>query len=355
MQKTDGYVRRFKSLSLVMVATGLLSYNVADSDSRLRTDFSEIEGLFFASTLLSAYVPRNARITAVDGAAAQEWLDRSEPLSEHGVLPSSGILVDVVRLWDTPESTIEGSIALSNGETLLFVRHPAGNADGARQGNACSSNNEECGTYSLSPGGPLRTEITLYRSVEDGQWRFFAPGTGVPMTIGSANSAIVQTAANWSGTPSNAEDAYFDVRQMVARRNVRIPLVNVDVDASSAALFLAIFALAAAALIAHSLLVLRSVPDLGLDEPWIVLLPANRQVGWLARLQLALSWSGAVVLLLVVFVPAAVIWFSIRMTDSGSSAAVLIVLLIATLALASSSAAALVSIVRSIHGKSRTT
>ena len=98
MLKPDGYVRRTKSLSLVVIAVALLSYDFVESDRRLSSDFDHVENLFLAKTLLSATVPAGARIDAVDDTPLETWLPAAERRSRFGVLPKSSSLPRVVQL-----------------------------------------------------------------------------------------------------------------------------------------------------------------------------------------------------------------------------------------------------------------
>lgn len=359
MSSANGYVKRFKSLSLLILGMTLLTYNVTDSGRRLDADYAEVQALFLISHLVQVEMGDNSHITAVNGEPSRDWL----AAIGHS-LPDIGPMVNVINSWNVPKTRIDGTFTLSNGESYEFSRLPAtnvSNGNGFPGNKFCHlADKATCHRYAIRQAGMeiVHAALLVYginpsdaTSHSKMSWRYFDIKRDELLTMDQVAGRVVRLAIPWLGTTNSAESAYQGLRKKREERTVRIPVVNIDVKASQAALFISLFAVVVAALMTHSLIVIGSMPVASIDEPWIILMPELHSNTWTGHLQSILSIGGAMAVTALIWCPVVITGFSISMTPSIMLIALQWILLAITSAAAITSTINLRSIMKAVHAQ----
>lgn len=330
MPKVDGYIKRVKSLSILLVGVTVLAYDVADSGKRLTADYRRVEDLSLGAALAVVQVPTDAQIHLVDGLSMSDWLGQ-----RGGDWPQIGALVDVLRLWEVPDHPIQGIFRQPHGEVTSFTRMPAserlGGADvtvslpSPSHVGCVSGEASVCHRFSLTlaDAGDEREAVLVYDTERHsatargkGSWLYVDKEKRQLWTVDQVRSEILNVASRWVTTSKDAEAARSALHDKLTQRTVRIPVINLDVQASRAALFLSLAAAALAAMLAHSLLAINGPQLCSSDEPWILQVPGGPGPGFVGRFRTALSCAGGGVIALLLWCPVFVVSLSIAMTRS---------------------------------------
>lgn len=364
MADASGYIKRVKSLSLIVLGAALLTYDVAESSKSMHHDFNQAQQLFLVTQLARAEIPGNGIISRVDERPAADWLRSAE-----SVLPEYGGLLDVIHSWQEPGLRVEGTFKLSNGELVKFSRPPWPGSTGALASAEAASkeidricaaerqaichvftldkNREEAGFGALLVYGSNLEQAT---SAVKKSWRYYNWNSGGIETVDQLEAQVIRLALPWLGTAEDAESAYLGLREKLQQRTVRIPVINLDVKASRVALFLTVFSFVIAALLAHSLLAIGNLAVESTAEPWILLIPGNRRSDWTGGLQSLLSLGGGMAIIVLLWCPVFIIVLSLGMTQPAALVRMEWVLLIVTAIASGVSTLKVFSILYSIHG-----
>ena len=344
MARLDAHVRRFKSLSLTMLAATWLTYNVFDTGQMLQVDLADVEKLFFAVSLVGAEAPERGAIERVNGISADDWRRDTglDPLP-----PRRGKIVDLILMWEENSLPIAGSFQLSNGESVKFERLPlftrssdmrTVTRSGGQSDLVCPASTKFiCQLFSLQHSNQLEPYKIMLVYVSrgafagDGNWYYSQGPNGDLISFDEIRSQIVGIASKWATMPKSAEDGYIRMREEPSLQTVRVPIIGLEVGALQAAIYLSLFAFVVSIITVHSIMNIVNIPVKTIEEPWIILVPDNQATGWAANLQNLISRGASVVLLSVLWCPVLIIGLSIRMGGEGAEKLALIILLVITI------------------------
>lgn len=361
MADASGYIKRVKSLSLIILGAALLTYDVAESSKSLRHSFSQAQEFFLVAQLARAEVPANGVIFRVDGQPAADWLREAD-----GLLPEYGGLVNIINSWEQPDLHVEGAFRLSNGELVEFSRLPLRGSMKARSSTEIASNEIDricgqptiCHIYSLDKNDEdTRLEALLVygsnreqaTSTVEKSWRYYNKTSGELEAIDQLEAQVIRFALPWLGAAEDAESAYLGLREKLQQRTVRIPVINLDVRMSRVAVFLTVFAFVIAVLLTHSLLAMSNLAIKSTDEPWILLIPGDRRADWTGKLQSVLSLGGGIAIIILLWCPVLIIILSLSMTQPIALIRMEWFILVVTAIASAVSTLKIFSIVYSVH------
>lgn len=363
MADASGYIKRVKSLSLVILGAALLTYDVAESSKSLHHNFSQAQRYFLIAQLARAEIPANGTISRVDGLPAADWLRSTEKL-----LPEYGGLVNVINSWKEPGLHVEGTFKLSNGELVEFSRLPLRGSMDSRASAGGTSNEIDrvclpeqqpvCHIYALDKNGEdtelealLVYGLNREQAISDVQksWRYYNKKSDRLETIDQVEAQVIRLALPWLGAAKDAESAYLGLREKLQQRTVRIPVINLDVKASRVAVFLTAFSFVVAALLTHSLLAISNLAVKSTGEPWILLIPGGRRADWAGKLQSVLSLGGGIAIIFLIWCPVLIIILSLSMAQPIPLVRMEWVILIVTAIASAASTLKITSILYSIH------
>ena len=350
MAKPDAHIKRVKSLSLIAFATALLSYNVFESGRLLESAVETAEAYFLGSSLLEARVPKDGAITTVLEEPAEVWLRRYEGSPP---LPTIGKIVDLGRAWNVTTGTISGVFTLSNNESVSFLG--AYDASHLSEHNGDWPSTDHCGSttvlicqfYQLTSSATLKPHNLAIayaesgdadRAIERRNWYFSEDGFHTLLTRNALNSEIVRIAANWVSSSKSADAAYFSLRDKLAQRVVKIPVIGLEVSAPTAAIYLSVFALAVSVLLTHSILSIGSILHESVGEPWVILYSEAGLGPWQIKIQRVISHGSGAVLMAVLWSPVAIGLFCAGFARDGASLVVIVPCILLTAVLSTASA-----------------
>ncbi len=341
----NSQVVRLKKLSLVSVVLFVVVATVWESNNAIREELHAVEELFFASRLILSRESVEAHVISTEPVFDKEWGDGWRNWS-----PKPTISNLLLRL-DSGKYAFGGTLLLGTGELVQFTRHASVSGERARlreglkrdlvisPGFVTKNTILEFQFYEVdSKSFPGHTHnLTLAKRIQrqedystwgPSQWALFDMRQVSHRQAGQLESEVLRRAEPWVGAVSSPENAYLSMRAEISQQTVRVPVLNIDANASKVVLFFSILALSLAVLIAHcSIAIFDSLGGSRLTEPWLLVVVGSAKRPNVGPLKRLFSIAGLASYVVVFLLPCGTLSFCLALSDSTGVLVLLTIIL----------------------------